>query len=324
MFNEIKLEKSLYNLTGKSFSEALSDLDPQVNYEGTDDYSLDAFERQLKRFDIKVSGENSDRVEKFFATTESAVLFPEFVRRAIKSGMQNSCLGEIVAASTKTNGADFRGLSVLEEASKPYSTTTTEGNTLPKTTISLGADYISLDKFGRLIESSYEAICQQRLDVFAVTLRSIGQSLANAILSKAVTVLKSGVTSDKMTGTTLTYQELVAFWGKFKDYNMTTIIASPATMATILSFEQMKYCCADFMKSGAVKTPFGATLVKTSAVDDKSLIGIDNSCAVEMINSTDVLLEVDKLIDRQIDRTAISVTTGFAKIIPDATRVLSV
>ena len=135
---------------------------------------------------------------------------------------------------------------------------------------------------------------------------------------------ESRLTADTMAGADFNYNELVAFWGKFEDYDMTTIIASPTSMAKILSFEQMKYACADFMSTGAVKTPFGSNLVKSTSVADTKLIGLDKKCALEMINATDIILENDRLIDRQIDRTAVSVTTGFAKIIPEATRVLTI
>ena len=75
-FNNIKLEKGLYT-SGKSFTQTLESMDPSVNYAGTDLEGLDAFQRQLKRFDIKVSGKGSDSIEKFFRTTDSAALFPE-------------------------------------------------------------------------------------------------------------------------------------------------------------------------------------------------------------------------------------------------------
>lgn len=95
MYNNIKLEKGLYSITGKTFTQALAELDPDANYENTELKGLDAFERQLKRFDIKVKGANSDRVEKFFISTESAVLFPEYIRRTVKQGMDEaSIMGE--------------------------------------------------------------------------------------------------------------------------------------------------------------------------------------------------------------------------------------
>ena len=85
MYNDIRLEKGLYNLSGKSFTAALEELDPSAAYAGTELASLDAFERQLKRFNIRINGQDCDCVEKFFSTTETAVLFPEFVTRCIRT-----------------------------------------------------------------------------------------------------------------------------------------------------------------------------------------------------------------------------------------------
>jgi len=76
MYQDLKLEKGMYHITGKSFSEVLEGMDPSGAYAETPLAGLDAYERQLKRFDIHVSGSHCDRVEKFFSTTDSAVLFP--------------------------------------------------------------------------------------------------------------------------------------------------------------------------------------------------------------------------------------------------------
>ena len=45
--------------TSKGFLAELESIDPSENYKGTSLEGLDAFERQLKRFDIKVSGNMS-------------------------------------------------------------------------------------------------------------------------------------------------------------------------------------------------------------------------------------------------------------------------
>ena len=76
-FDYITLEKGMYTHPEISFSDILEELDPSANYLGTEYEGLDAFGRQLKRFDIKVSGAGSDSVRKFFATPQSAALFPE-------------------------------------------------------------------------------------------------------------------------------------------------------------------------------------------------------------------------------------------------------
>jgi len=61
-FNEIKLDKGMYSEAGKSFAQVLENLDPSENYKGTALEGLDAYQRQLKRFDIRVHGTGSDNV----------------------------------------------------------------------------------------------------------------------------------------------------------------------------------------------------------------------------------------------------------------------
>ena len=73
-FETVKLDKGMYSEAGRSFTKVLEKCDPSEQYKGTPLEHLDAFQRQLKRFDIKVKGADSDVVSKFFASWESAVL----------------------------------------------------------------------------------------------------------------------------------------------------------------------------------------------------------------------------------------------------------
>ena len=82
-YQNIAMSKDFYK-SGEGFSKCLERLDPSEQYRGTELAGYDAFQRQLKRFDIKVSGQDSDRLQKFFATSDSAALFPEYVARAVK------------------------------------------------------------------------------------------------------------------------------------------------------------------------------------------------------------------------------------------------
>ena len=45
---------------------------------------------------------------------------------------------------------------------------------------------------------------------------------------------------------------------------------------------------------------------------------------IEMISGSDVVVDFEKLIGTQMEDTSFSVTTGFSKIISDATKVLLV
>ena len=60
-FETVKLEKGMYGRSGCTFSQTLEELDPSEPYRGTSLEGLDAFQRQLKRFDIKVKGAGSDQ-----------------------------------------------------------------------------------------------------------------------------------------------------------------------------------------------------------------------------------------------------------------------
>ena len=68
-YDNLKLEKGMYHEAGRSFTQVLESRDPSEQYRGTALEGLDAFQRQLQRFDIKVTGTGSDVVEKFFLPT---------------------------------------------------------------------------------------------------------------------------------------------------------------------------------------------------------------------------------------------------------------
>ena len=112
-FDNLKLEKGMYNEAGRSFTQVLEREDPSEQYKGTALEGLDAYQRQLKRFDIKVKGAGSDPVEKFFATSQSAVLFPEYIARAVRQGMEESDLLPHISRSFFADSSYMLSFSVL-------------------------------------------------------------------------------------------------------------------------------------------------------------------------------------------------------------------
>ena len=134
-YKELNIQKSLYRGCGESFAERLEKMDPTENYRGTELGHLDAFQRQLKRFDIQVGGSHSSALEKFFQNGQSAVLFPEYLMRAIRQGMEeNDPLSSIVAARTLISATDYRGLTTNDDLEADV---TNEAAALSTTTISL-------------------------------------------------------------------------------------------------------------------------------------------------------------------------------------------
>ncbi len=319
MYDNITIEKGLYSVSGKTFTQVLSELDPDEIYTGTDLEGLDAFERQLKRFDIKVKGADCDRVEKFFANTQSAVLFPEYVRRTIKQGLDEaSILPGVVAATTYTDSIDYRGLTVEAEGTVSG---VAQGGTIPVTNVRLASTASALTKFARRISCSYESIRKQRLEAFAVILKNMGAEISRAINKAACNALKAGETATEITGSSITYAELASFWASLENHDMTTVIAPPAAIAQIVAMDQMK-CCTAVNADGNITTPFGLTLIKCGNMGENIAIGLDRTSALEMVYGTDVIVDFDKLISTQCDEISASIMVGFSKLTEGAVKTI--
>ena len=333
IFENIKLDKGLYT-TGRGFLTELESVDPSENYKGTSLEGLDAFERQLKRFNIKVSGAGSDTIEKFFKTSDSAALFPEYVARAVRKGKEEADLLDlIVATRTNINGMDYRTITSAPAASEKVIPVVEEGAVIPEANITVQSNLVSLKKRGKMLVASYEALRFQRLDLFTVMLKQIGAYIARTQLSDAVSVILNGDGNqnpaeeiDVQTAGTITYADLVSFWNSFDPYELNTIVASPDVAAKILNLSEMKdsYAGLDFHGTGKIVTPLGAKLLKSTAVEEGTLLGLDKGCALEMVQAGGIMTEYDKLIDRQLERAAITEIAGFAKIFTEASKVLSV
>jgi hypothetical protein len=226
-------------------------------------------------------------------------------------------LSTVCAAKTLNCSSQYLGC-VLDDSAN-Y-TSTDQSETLPTATVTEASTPVTLAKYGRLVNASYEAVRQQRLDVFGVMLRSIGVKLAVTVFKNAFTVLKTGVTP--ITSSELTYAKLADLYGAFDNFDMTTVIAPPALAAKIAAMDQVAESCT--MTEGRMILPFGAELIKTSAADSNTIIGIDRRFALEFITSTDLVMETDKLISCQLDQITVSITCGFRKITPDAVKVLTI
>ncbi len=339
-YDNLRLEKGMYRHAGMSFTQVLESLDPSENYRGTALEGTDAFQRQLKRFGIRAKGAGSSPVEKFFSTADSAVLFPEYIARTIRQGMEeNDILPDIVATTTVIDGLEYRSIYSNPTDEDKALKEVGEGEEIPTTEVSNKEQYLCLKKRGRMLVASYEALRFQKLDLFGVMLRQIGAYIQQQQLADAVNVLVKGdgnsnaavqytVGTDPISGTngTLTYDQLVEFWGQFDPYTMNTILCSSDTMTKLLKVPELQNPLTglNFQGTGKLSTPLGAKLHRSNAVEDGMIIGLDKRYALELVRSGDVMVEYDKLIDRQLERAAITSISGFSKICSGAAAVLNV
>ena len=330
-YENVKLEKGMYGRSGCSFARTLEELDPSEAYQGTPLEGMDAFQRQLKRFDIHVKGPGSDQVEKFFHTTESAVLFPEFVSRVVRQGLEEEgILPHITAVTTRFDGMDYRSIASVPTEEEKQLRRVEEGAQIPRTTLRTQENLVRLHKRGRMLVASYEAIRFQRLDLFSVMLRQIGAYIGRMHLQDAIEVLRNGDGNQnpaeviRPAGKALSYEALLDFWSRFDPYSMNTLLVSGDMMLAMLKLPEFQNPLTglNFQGTGALTTPLGARLLRSSAMPAGTLIGLDKHYALEQVSGSEILVEYDKLIDRQLERAAITSISGFAKLFPGASKVL--
>ena len=339
-YDNLKLEKGMYRQEGMNFTQVLESLDPSENYRGTALEGTDAFQRQLKRFGIRAKGAGSSPVEKFFRTMDSAVLFPEYIARTVRQGMEeNDILPAITATTTVIDAMDYRSIYSQPTEDDLKLKDVEEGTAIPETAVKTKEHLVQLGKRGRMLVASYEALRFQKLDLFGVMLRQIGAHIQKQQIADAVKVILEGDGNDNaaavftvgtapISGTAgkLAYDQLVEFWGQFDPYTMNTILCSTGTMTKLLKIPELQNPMTglNFQGTGKLSTPLGAQLHRTGAVADGTIIGLDSRYALEQVRAGDVLVEYDKLIDRQLERAAITAISGFGKICDGAAKVLKV
>ena len=325
-YRNITLEKGMYS--GKGFSKNLEELDPSENYKGTSLEGTDAFTRQLKRYGIRVSGKNSDTVSKFFASSQTAALFPEFVIRSVALGIDSSdVISRIIATKTKIDGMDYRSINPTFADASGAADTITEGGQIPSVELTLANELVALKKHGRIFSASYEALKFQRIEILSLVFKHIGRYIAAQQLKDAVNVIVSGNNGSddcdysEISGA-ITYNQLLNLWNSLGNYTMTTLLVNPADLPTILGMSEFRDAAAglNFHATGKLITPFGAEIVKTSDINESMIVGFDKRVALEMVQSGDVTVEYDKLIDHQLERVAITCLSGFNRIVKDAVK----
>ena len=324
-FDNIRLEKGMYGCD-RTFTQTLEELDPSENYKGTNLEGLDAFQRQLKRFDIKVAGSDSSVVGKFFQ----------------RSGLEGKdYLSKIVAVTTNIDSMDYRAIdfkidfdTLTDNQKRQVWAGVGEGVLIPEIQYTVGNRLVSLQKRGKTFSASYEAIRFQRLDVVAVALKRIGASMAHNITAQAMRTVFNGDNSDESTANPATIQEtttfnfnaLVDFWAGFSPYSLTTLVTSPETAATLIKINEFRDSAAglDFHGTGKLISPLGAELISAAGlVPANSIVGLDKSCALEHLKAGDIQVEYGKLIDHQLEQVVITSIDGFAKIFESASNVLA-
>lgn len=347
---QLDLEKGYYHATEKTIGAiAQMELDYQKEadepsvYAGLSHYEihmlkkslraqgkevpLTAFEKQLLFHGLKVNGQMADKVEKFYSSAATVVLFPAYILDQILVGqLMDAPINDFVATRT-TIEAQVADLVTMSESEEQRQTKRkTEGTELREFTIKVGDRTLKVRKFGGLIKASYEAIRFQRVNVFAKFIQRVGLQIAIDKMDELSSVLKNG---DGNTGTAIvagrTYTQLttgaiglidVIGWANFATlpYKIDRFLSLKThanewyTALASMNNPRDQFNFINLALPRLTEWNRSGIALDTST---NAFQGIDSRFAVQEINNGPLLVESDRVIDRQLERTAISESTGY-------------
>ena len=287
-----------------------------------------ALDTNLADYCAQEFGINLDRVtvERFFQSDPNAKwLFPDIVRDAVLTGMRTKPrYPELIIRDETVPGAAYDVPYVKESADEEELRHVAEGAAIPESAITYGNRVVRLEKRGRGVLASYEVVRRMSVDMLRVHLQRMGERLGRDLDSRLCHVLVHGDASGPETaaevvsfgGPELRYSDLVnGFMTLTLDHYFTPthLLADAAMCKDILDLEEFKEgMLFDFAKTGNLPTPLGVRLIPMADQPSNAMTMLDAGYAVHKLTEQDLLVESDKLIHQQWDRTYMTVVTDFA------------
>lgn len=353
--NDIALSVDMFKKAQReklTFSQFLEKVDPSEGYGSGE--KLDAFERQLKRFGIRVASKEgkgiyASEVEAFYQTEESKVLFPEYIARTARESLiADSILPELVAINTPIDSNVYVPYYVSDQPEEQTKKRVTESAELPLCEIKGQEHSIKIYKYGRAIKASYEAIRRMRIDMLALHVRRIamqaGMDKADDALgviingdgnTNAATVYRLNADLGGVVANGLDYKSWLKFLLKFFPYQSTTIIGGEAELLQVLTMQFPNVdplVLLSMIQQGPVQARMQLAqdlfvnyrMVYLKSAPANQLVGIDRRYAIEQVTEIGSdIMESEKFIMNQTSVLTISENNGFAKLFNEATKVLT-
>lgn len=277
-------------------------------------------------------------VDRFFQSDPNAKwLFPDLVRESVLTGMrQKPVYPKLIVRDETINGTAYDVPYVNESEAEEELRSVAEGAAIPESEITYGDRIVKLDKKGRGVIASYEAIRRMSVDMLRVHLQRMGERLGRNLDARLARVLVEGDSSGAATAAVQintaeadawSYADLVTGYGLLSlghYFTPTHILVGAETLGALLELPELKDAMLfDFAKSGNLPTPLGVKLVPMADQPEKKMTILDAGYAVQKLTEQDLLIESDKLIHQQWDRTYLTVVTDFAIVYEKARVVMN-
>jgi hypothetical protein len=304
-------------------------------------YMVAGLEKELEVRGIS----RSDTVEKaFFASSNAAGtqgLFPAFLASQIIAGQLAVSLVPVCCLSeVRINSHVQEKVQITDTTSTRQTRHITEGQDMPKTTIAKLQGSIALQKYGRMLEATYETVRLMHLDIISLQLQRMGRQIGIDETDDMIETMQAGDGNAGSANTpvavqtagTLTYTDVVSLWQQFPiGYEMRQVITNDTELKNILTMAEFKDPMAGFhfARTGVLPGPLGSTWHRWTSTGSATfgtnrILAVDDRLAMVLYREGDLLEEADQLIDKQIHRRTMSEWVGFMVWDPAGIQVMTV
>jgi len=360
---DLKLEPGMYKTAaanGQGFNQLLENLaiekDAQVEtdvfknktlYEvkqikqsyrnAGEEVPLTTFEKLLNLHDIIYRGSQTSTVEKFYQSSDIAILFPEYIQQEIyASAIRDGIWEEFVAGRQTITGLKYKTIYLEDTAASRSLARTVRGSEFARSQVVVSQNEIDLIKYGRILEFDYESwyftsLAQLKTKVFD----RIGQQIKLDITDRMISVLlngdgnSNGLESDQTvsanTSGEIDKTDIIAFSSCLPEaYQLDKFIGRKTYMRKY--WESL----SDMTNPAAQKAEIGIPLPPGKMYDRSALtadlfLGVDRARAIDIVsNETMIMTETQNIIQKQTVDAVISIRVNFSIIDQDAIGALDI
>lgn len=265
--------------------------------------------------------------------TDTRWIVPEIFRDAIRLGFVQAPIYPALVASTEsiaqpTLQMPSTNMSDAEPSDMGEAQTIAEG------TVSYQSKSVKIKKQGIGLKISYEAIQYSSINLVSMFFQDMGTKLGRKLDNEAITILVSGDQADgsqscanvgvASSSDKIKYKDIVKMFVRLSllSRQSKALVGREAMINTLLNLSEFK----DKTNVGGpllglnLRSPLPTQqdiFVNNTVASDK-LLFVDTDRALVQLTSAPLLVESEKIINRQLNNTVATITTGFANIFRDA------
>lgn len=260
-------------------------------------------------------------------------LVPEVMREAVRLGLRrNPVYPSLIAGEETVTQTSVIMPSVNMSAATPKKIGETE--TIPTGSISFNQKTVKLHKIGTGLKISDEVIKYVSLNILSLYLQDAGVQLGLGMDAMAIDTLINGdddggtnaapVIGVADTANGITYFDMLRAWIRMGRLGRlpSGLLSNEQAALLIMQMDEFKGANYNNKKQDLnIKTPIPQSQdywVHGAMPSDGTLGFIDKTASLIKLNASGLLVESDRIVERQLNGTYVTQTTGFAKLFNDA------